>query len=108
MGFVKRGPSAQKNTQLPKPALGNATKDIIDEGTPMKKGAAVVTKHLNSLKGNLTVDSPVKPVATLDIKKERRSFPVQRLPLTSRTLHHGRTWLKVGPGEFTNNVNGLV
>ena len=29
---------------------------------------------------------------------ERRSCVVQKLPIASRTLYHGRTWLRVGPG----------
>ena len=100
LGFVKSDPSPQ-NTQS-KPVLGNANKDTIGEGTPMKKATAVVTKHLKRRKSDLTADKPVEALGTLGNKKQRRSFPVQRLPLDSRTLYHGRTWLKVGPGEFTN------
>lgn len=92
LGFAKSDPSP-KNTQS-KPVLGNANKDTIGEGTPMKKGVVVVTKHLKRRKSDLTADKPV-------VKKERGSLPVQRLPFESRTLYHGRTWLKVGPGELT-------
>ena len=98
LGFAKSDPSLQ-NTQS-KPVLGNANKDTISEGTPMKKGAVVVTKHLKRRTSDLTVDKPVETMGTQK-KKERVSFPVQRLPFDSRTLYHGRTWLKVGPGEFT-------
>jgi len=96
LGFAKSDPSLQ-NTQS-KPVLGNVNKDTISEGTPMKKGAVVVTKHLKRRTSDLTVDKPVETMGTQK-KKERVSFPVQRLPFDSRTLYHGRTWLKVGPGE---------
>ena len=94
---MKSDPSPQ-NTQS-KPGLGITKKDIIDEGTPMKKGAAVVTKHLKRRKSDLTVDKSVEVMGTQRNKKERRSFPVQRLPFESRTLYHGRTWLPVGEGD---------
>ena len=100
LGFAKSDPSP-KNTQS-KPVLGNANKDTIGEGTPMKKGAVVVTKHLKRRKSDLTADKPVEALGTLKKKKERGSLPIQRLPFDSRTLYHGRTWLKVGPGEFSN------
>ena len=99
LGFAKSDPSP-KNTQS-KPVLGNANKDTIGEGTPMKKGVVVVTKHLKRRKSDLTADKPVEASGTLKVKKERGSIPVQRLPFESRTLYHGRTWLKVGPGKFT-------
>ena len=34
-------------------------------------------------------------------KVERRSCVVQKLPIASRTLYHGRTWLRVGPGVIS-------
>ena len=100
VGFLKSDPSPQ-NTQS-KPVLENTNMDIIDGETPMKKGVGVVTKHLKRRKVDVTVDKSVEAKRTPRNKKERRSFPVQRLPLESRTLYHGRTWLKVGLGDFTN------
>jgi len=97
VGFLKSDPSPQ-NTQS-KPVLENTNMDIIDGETPMKKGVGVVTKHLKRRKVDVTVDKSVEAKRTPRNKKERRSFPVQRLPLESRTLYHGRTWLKVGLGE---------
>ena len=153
LGFVKSDLSPQ-NTQTPvsngtEPVQGETqNKNIIGEGTEVKKGAVVVTKHLKKrrIESDLNPDrSERAPSSAGEVsckveqrkvscevcgglisknnlarhklkqhstsplfskKGERRSCVIQKLPIASRTLYHGRTWLRVGPGGISILIQG--
>ena len=170
LGFVKSDLSPQ-NTQTPvsngtEPVQGETqNKNIIGEGTEVKKGAVVVTKHLkkrriesdlnpdrserapssagevsckveqrkvscevcgglisknnlarhklkvcgNLISKNNLARHKLKQHSTSPLfskKGERRSCVIQKLPIASRTLYHGRTWLRVGPGGISILIQG--
>ena len=160
MGFVKSDLGLQNtHTSLSirtEPVQGETQNmDTISEGTEVKKGTLVVTKHLKKRRSESDLkDRPeeasfsvskvsfkVEPVkvscevcgglisknnmarhklkvcgnlisknnaarhrlklhstSPLFSKKGERRCVVQKLPIASRTLYHGRTWLRVGPG----------